>query len=96
MPRPSDCPGSDKGAAYFLKNGAKLKRLEDVRTGDAIVFKSGEHIALIDRITETGRAANKVYAVSCMVAESTADQMLDGGPDDGWNSPNVDLIRFSA
>ena len=81
-----------KGATYFRDNAKKVTRLEDVRSGDAIVFQSGVHIALIDSITSAERESGIVYAVGCKVAESTADRMVVGGPSDGLNYTDYYLL----
>jgi hypothetical protein len=74
-----------KGATHFRDNAPKITRIEDIKPGDAIVWQSGVHIALIDKIVEVHREGSLVYALTCMAAESTANRMLAGGPSDGLN-----------
>lgn len=69
----------------FQRESTKLSRLEDVRDGDAIIWRSGAHIAVIDKIAEVGREAGKVDYLVCNVAESTGERMLTDGPSDGLN-----------
>ena len=41
------------GASRMAPTAKRITRLEDVRVGTAIVFKSGQHVALVDQITNT-------------------------------------------
>jgi hypothetical protein len=84
-----------KGATYFRDNAPKVTRVEDIRAGDSIVWQSGAHIAVIDKIVETHKEGSLVYAVTCMVAESTGDRMETDGPSDGLNYTEY-CILFDA
>lgn len=86
------------GASSMAPPDKRLKRLEDVRTGTAIVFKNGKHVAVVDKIIQTDRSPEAgVYALNCMVAESTADRMVEGGPEDGLNyTEYVLLVQYDA
>jgi hypothetical protein len=70
----------------------RVRRLEDVRCGTAIVFTNGKHVALVDSVTNTDRTNGIAYAIDCKVAESTADQMVQGGPTDGLNYTDYVLL----
>jgi len=70
-----------KNAAGFLAGGIQVRRLEDIRPGHAILWTNGKHIALIDEVSGDGTS----QALACMVAESTGDCMVAGGPADGLN-----------
>lgn len=94
-----DCSGFAKN--YFNGNFKtiegfaaqnKLNDLQNVRTGTAIVWKNFKHIALVDKVTKVERTGNMVYAVDCMVAESTGDQMLADGPKDGLNYTEYTIL----
>lgn len=80
----------DKIETFAAQN--KLNDLSQVRTGTAIIWKSLDHIALVDRIIKTERTGNTVYAVECMVAESTADKMRQDGPSDGLNYTEYTIL----
>lgn len=84
-----------RGASQFAATG-KLSRLEDVRPGTVIVWKSGTHVAVIDKITNTESTSGMIYSVDCMVAESTGDKMVEGGPDDGLNYTEYSLLFDGA
>ncbi len=70
----------------------KITRLEDIRTGDALIWNSGAHVALIDTINSVDREKGIAYCVNCNVAESTADRMLTDGPSDGLNYTEYALL----
>lgn len=80
------------GASRMAPTAKRIMRLEDVRVGTAIVFKSGQHVALVDQITNTDKTDGIVYSIDCKVAESTADQMVEGGPSDGLNYTDYVLL----
>ncbi|HLA95853.1 MAG TPA: hypothetical protein VK612_09045 [Pyrinomonadaceae bacterium] len=81
------------GASKMAPPDKRVSKLEDVRAGTAIVFKSGKHVALVDEIRQIDRTDNGIfYAMNCMVAESTADKMVEGGPDDGLNYTEYVLL----
>lgn len=85
------------GASKMAPIDKRVRRLEEVRPGTAIVFKSGKHVALVDRILQTDRTPETgIYALNCMVAESTADQMVEGGPSDGLNYTEYVLLVTNA
>lgn len=81
-----------KGATHYRDNAAKLTKLEDVRSGDSIVWQNGVHIALIDKITSEEKTSGITYSLGCSVAESTGDHMLTGGPSDGLNYTEYYLL----
>jgi hypothetical protein len=94
-----DCSGFARN--YFngdfktIENFAAQNKLTDlslVRTGTAIIWKSLSHIALVDKVTKVERTGNTVYAVECMVAESTGDRMLRDGPKDGLNYTEYTIL----
>jgi hypothetical protein len=70
-----------KNAAAFLAAGQPLASLSELRSGDAMVWADGKHIALIDKVSGNGES----QTVSCMVAESTGSCMVPEGPSDGLN-----------
>jgi hypothetical protein len=80
------------GASAMSPPNKRLSRLEDVRCGTAIVFKSGKHVALVDTITKVETTQGIAYSVECKVAESTADEMVEGGPSDGLNYTDYVLL----
>lgn len=94
-----DCSGFAK--SYFNGNVKtiesfaaqnKLYDLQNVRTGTAIVWTNFKHIALVDKVTKVERTGQTIYAVECMVAESTGDQMLAEGPKDGLNYTEYTIL----
>jgi hypothetical protein len=80
------------GAGKMAPVAKRVRRLEDVRVGTAIVFKSGKHVSVVDQISNVDRTGNTAYAIDCKVAESTADQMVQGGPSDGLNYTDYVLL----
>lgn len=75
-----------KPAAEFAPVGSRLSHLERVKSGTAIVWKNGKHVALVDQVVRYTRTTNGMMdSVDCYVAESTGDQMVHGGPKDGLN-----------
>lgn len=85
------------GAAKMAPADKRVKKLEEVRAGTAIVFKSGKHVALVDKVTQKDSDPTAgVYALNCMVAESTADKMVEGGPADGLNYTEYVLLVTNA
>lgn len=80
------------GAGVMAPESKRIGRLEEVRVGTAIVFKSGKHVALVDRITNIDKTNGIAYSLDCKVAESTADQMVEGGPSDGLNYTDYTLL----
>jgi hypothetical protein len=80
------------GAKSMAPMSKRVRRLEDVRCGTAIVFTNGKHVALVDSVTNTDRTNGIAYAIDCKVAESTADQMVQGGPTDGLNYTDYVLL----
>jgi hypothetical protein len=80
------------GASVMAPRSKRLTKLDDVRCGTAIVFKSGIHVALVDTITNTDRTSGITYSIDCKVAESTADKMVEGGPSDGLNYTDYVLL----
>lgn len=80
------------GASKMAPMAKRVRRLEDVRIGTAIVFTNGQHVALVDSITNTDKTNNIAYSIDCKVAESTADQMVEGGPSDGLNYTDYVLL----
>ncbi len=81
-----------KGATFFRDNAPKVTKVEEIRAGDSIVWQSGVHIAVIDKIVETHKDGNLVYGVTCMVAESTGNRMVTDGPSDGLNYTEYCLL----
>ena len=80
-------------AAKMAPANKRVKTLEEVRTGTAIVFKNGKHVAVVDKILQRDQNPGKqIHAVNCMVAESTADKMVEGGPMDGLNYTEYVLL----
>ncbi len=80
------------GASKMAPMPKRVRRLEDVRVGTAIVFTNGEHVALVDRITNIDKTDGITYALDCKVAESTGDKMVEGGPSDGLNYTDYVLL----
>ena len=73
-------------------NSQRITRLEDIRTGDALIWNSGGHVAVIDTIKSIEREKGIAYCLTCNVAESTADPMVAGGPTDGLNYTEYYLL----
>lgn len=81
-----------RGATYYRDNARKITKLEEIRPGDAIVWKSGVHIALIDSICNLERSSGMVCSMDCSVAESTGDRMSTDGPADGLMISDYSLL----
>jgi hypothetical protein len=80
------------GASKMAPMAKRVRRLEDVRVGTAIVFTNGQHVALVDSITNTDKTNGITYSIDCKVAESTGDKMVEGGPADGLNYTDYVLL----
>jgi hypothetical protein len=80
------------GAKVMAPMSKRVRRLEDVRCGTAIVFTNGKHVALVDTITNIDKSNGIAYSIDCKVAESTADKMVEGGPSDGLNYTDYVLL----
>jgi len=58
-----------------------------------LIWNSTEHIALIDSIKLVEKEAGIAYCVTCMVVESTADELAKDGPADGLNYTEYLLLH---
>ncbi|MDI1243169.1 MAG: hypothetical protein PSX80_14745 [bacterium] len=80
------------GASVMAPVDKRIRKLEQVREGTAIVFKSGLHVALVDKVTQVDRLDDgTIYAATCMVAESTNDEMVEGSSS-GLNDTEYTLL----
>src|SRR5204862_3054163 len=48
-------PWLGKNAAGFLAVGISVTKLEDIRSGDSLLWTNGQHIAVIDQVRGDGR-----------------------------------------
>lgn len=85
-----------KKALEFAPPGTRLGYLERVKSGTAIVWQNGKHVALVDEVVNYTRGTNGYMdSVECFVAESTGDQMIAGGPKDGLNYTKYKILYIN-